>query len=701
MTAPTFTTARQRPAPPPLETRSFAPGSRVLARGEEWLVRRASRTSYGDTEVHVTGLSELVRGKDFVFLTPGLDEVVELKPEETALVGDDSPGYRKTRLYLESLLRASPPTEPRVYLGHKAAMDAVPYQLVPAAKALAQHRPRILIADAVGLGKTIEAGILLTELIRRGRGRRILVVALKSVLEQLQQELWARFTIPLVRLDSEGLARVQRRLPANANPFYYFDRVIISIDTLKKDEKYRRFLEKCHWDATLIDECQHVAVRARSAAGRSQRARLAELLAGTCDALVLTSATPHDGRPESFASLMNLLEPTAVADVESYSREDIQGLYVRRFKKDIAHQTREAFRPRLLRRHAVPASAAEDDVYALLADARFRTLDARGAGDGVLFRTTLLKGMLSSPEALLQTVDERIKKLHASSKAGADEDRALLGQLGERARAAAENGTNKLAEVVKLLRSMGVGAKADERVVLFSERIRTLELLERTLPEALSLPKEAVVVFHGSLDDTRQQALVKEFGTQDGRVRVLLCSDAASEGINLHFYCHRLIHYDIPWSLITLEQRNGRIDRFGQKYTPEVHYLLTEPGHERLRGDLRILEVLVEKEQQAHENLGDVRWLLDLHEVEKEEERIALAITRHEPAEDVLPDLDDLDLDEILASPTDLAPNGQQVDAETAEGHTLYASELAFWRDASLELERTGLSERPEWHDDI
>ena len=200
-------------------------------------------------------------------------------------------------------------------------MDLEPYQLEPALQALRQPRSRILIADAVGLGKTLEAGILATELIQRGRGKRILVVTLKSMLTQFQKEWWSRFSIPLVRLDSLGLARVRNRIPSNHNPFNYFDRSIISIDTLKNNLEYHNYLENAWWDIIVIDECHNVAARANEQ-GKSRRARLAEKLAGRSDTLILLSATPHDGSARSFASLMALLDPTAISDPDDYTPVD-------------------------------------------------------------------------------------------------------------------------------------------------------------------------------------------------------------------------------------------------------------------------------------------------------------------------------------------------------------------------------------------
>ena len=209
--------------------KTLAPGSRILVRDAEWLVRRVDRTSSGGQAIQAIGLSEIVRDRDSIFLSEIEESIEIVDPVDTELVGDSSPSYRDAILYIESHLRQTPPTDDRIHVGHHGAMDLVPYQLDPAAEALKQTRQRILIADAVGLGKTIECGILLSELIRRGRGKRILVLALKSMLTQFQKELWARFTIPLVRLDSVGIQRIRNRIPANHNPFYFYDRAIISI----------------------------------------------------------------------------------------------------------------------------------------------------------------------------------------------------------------------------------------------------------------------------------------------------------------------------------------------------------------------------------------------------------------------------------------------------------------------------------------
>src|SRR5699024_10188076 len=164
----------------------------------------------------------------------------------------------------------------------------------------------ILLADAVGLGKTIEIGMILSELVRRGRGERILIVTPKHVLEQMQFEMWTRFALPFIRLDSTGIQRIRQELPAGRNPFTYYKRVIVSIDTLKSDQ-YNPHLRAQRWDAVVIDESHNVTNP------ETQNHRLAEVLARNTDALILASATPHNGRKESFAELIRMLEPSAVS----------------------------------------------------------------------------------------------------------------------------------------------------------------------------------------------------------------------------------------------------------------------------------------------------------------------------------------------------------------------------------------------------
>ena len=186
---------------------NLAPGMRVVIRDAEWVIRRADRASDGGYQLACDGISEIVRGQQGIFLSRLEDRIQVLDPAETKIISDESPGYADSLLYMESLLRKKATNDASIQIAHQGAMNQVPYQLDPAVQALKQPRQRILIADAVGLGKTLEAGILTSELIHRGRGKRILVLAVKSMLTQFQKEFWNRFTIPLTRLDSIGLQR--------------------------------------------------------------------------------------------------------------------------------------------------------------------------------------------------------------------------------------------------------------------------------------------------------------------------------------------------------------------------------------------------------------------------------------------------------------------------------------------------------------
>lgn len=595
----------------------YAPGIRVEIRDAEWRIKRTDHTSDGGYLLTCEGLSELVRGREAAFLTKIEPNIRILAPEETVLVDDISSGYRASRLYLDTLIRQAPPVDEKIYLGQKAALDVMPFQFQPSRQALQQPRQRILIADSVGLGKTLEAGVLVSELIARGKGKRILVLAVKSMLTQFQQEFWNRFSIGLTRLDSQGLQRVRNRIPTNHNPFHYFDRSIISIDTIKQDIDYRHYLEQAYWDIIIIDEAHNVAERS----SHSQRARLAKLLATRSDTLIMLSATPHDGKPESFASLMNMLDPTAIANPSDYAKEDFRdkGLVIRRFKEDIREQLSSNFPDRDIATRMSTASVPEEYTYDTLLETEFKTLKSAGAGQ--LFRTTLSKALFSSPAALLSMIvnrSQRLKsRLEKETTADKREDiQSDLNQLHTLLKAAESidaksfSKYQKLVELLKMDTEEGRGFDWDpkdssDRLVIFTESIPTLEFLETHLPKDLKLKKDQVLILRGDMSDKELAQTVDAFNQKNHPARLLLCSDVASEGINLHHLSHRMVHFDIPWSLMVFQQRNGRIDRYGQTQQPLIRYLLTDSSNQKIKGDNRILEVLIEKDAQAGKNIGD------------------------------------------------------------------------------------------------
>ena len=598
----------------------IAPGAHILARDAVWRVLRVDPTSTGNPAWTVIGVSGIVRDQEAIFLQDYEPDVVVLDPKATALADDTSPGHRAGLVYLEALLRDVPPADDQICVGHQAAMDVLPFQLEPARLALRQLRARILIADAVGLGKTLEAGILLSELIRRGRARRILVVTTKSMLTQFQKEMWSRFTIPLVRLDSAGLQRIREHIPTNHNPFHHFDRTIISVDTLKQKNALRHHLEKARWDVIVIDEAHNVAERGQG----SLRAQLAQSLASRSDTLILLSATPHDGRAESFASLMNMLDPTAIANPRAYAADDIRGLYVRRFKRDVADELRTHFPDRQMHIARAATTPAEDAAFQAIGALRLSS--DRAARGSVLFRTSLLKAMLSSPAACLQTLSTRLKNLRTSRQPDPD-DLAALEHVVARVKAVDLAAFSRYHRLLRLLtHEMGWTRKKDDRVVVFTERIETLKLLHEHLPPALGLEDKAVEILHGGMSDIDQQRVVEAFGKDNDPVRLLIASDVASEGLNLHYLCHRMVHFDVPWSLMVFQQRNGRIDRYGQERAPQILYLGVESALPSLQGDQRILDRLIEKEHEAHTNIGDPRNLVGVHDIEAQEETTALAL---------------------------------------------------------------------------
>jgi SNF2 family DNA or RNA helicase len=663
----------------------YTPGQRVIIRDAEWTIRKVEILADDGYELTCDGFSNFIKGKEAIFLTTYESNIQIIDPNDTKFIIDKSSGFTKSLLYMESLLKDVVPTDNKIHRASKAAMDIVPYQFEPALQALSQPRQRILMADAVGLGKTLEAGILTTELIKRGKGKRILVLAVKSMLTQFQKEFWNRFSIPLTRLDSQGIQRVRNKIPANMNPFFYYDKSIVSIDTLKQEALYRSYIEESYWDIIIIDEAHNVADRNSG----SQKSKLAKLIASRCDTLMMLSATPHDGKAESFASLLNMLDPTAIANPKDYSRADFEDkkLVIRRFKKDIADQVTNEFKTRQIFTISSNATMAEEVVFEYISNISFQSIDNKKRKASELFKTTLTKSLLSSPIACIESVKNRIKKVEKLEDNYAN-DIDTLGDLLEKLEDVDTNSFSKYNKLVELIqKKMKWKKQTNDRIVIFTERIKTVEFLKEHLQDDLKLKDDAIVTMTGStMSDIEINKVVEDFGQENSKVRLLIATDVASEGINLHYLSHRLIHFDIPWSLMTFQQRNGRVDRYGQEQNPEIYYMQTLSQDEEFKGDNRILEILITKDEQAAQNIGDPSAFLNVYDEKEEENIVAEAMSSGKDADEFSQELDD-NVEEAefdwLSSLNDTEDEEKpSIESEIVESSSFYEDDLKYSTDA-------------------
>ena len=616
-----------------LQMAVFSPGMRVLCRDAEWLVTRVdSSSSQRDQVIHCIGADDLTRGHEAAFLTQ-LDRIQPVDPRQTRLVKDESGGYAQAKLFLEAQLRQMPITDPDPHVEGMGAFTPMNYQKEVVQRAIMQLRPRLLLADAVGLGKTIEVGMVLSELMKRGQADRILVLAKKSMLAQFQAELWNRFAIPLVRLDSAGLSKLQLKIPASKNPFEVYHRIIISIDTLKDIGRYSHFLESIRWDVVVIDEAHNVSGGTNPEKHLSFR--LARRLARRTNSMLLTTATPHNGKRETFGRLISLLDPSAIPDpkLREYEAADIKPFFLMRFKEDVRGEAGDYFSPRQvvsIEETTISASTEEEQVYGQLAHIRQRVLDKTLVANAIV-QWGMYKSFLSSPEACRSTAEKRYKQLKSKtpSSAEARELKKLVDALS--AVKITQSARYKL--LLQELVNLGWDSSSSStRLLVFTESRVTQEHLGRALAKHFRLkysekhedqPKQPLAVIHGGMADVTLAATVESFGTGTSKIRMLLATDVASEGVNLHHQCHHIIHYDLPWSIITLIQRNGRIDRFGQKHNPIIRYLMVRTQAGFLNGDHEIFERLIEKVEEINRSTRSGESILKLYDAKKEEEYIA------------------------------------------------------------------------------
>ncbi|GHO65075.1 helicase SNF2 family protein [Ktedonobacter sp. SOSP1-52] len=607
-------------------------------------------------------------------------------PEPT---GFDTPERLDTFLNAVRWGAASSADVQAIQAPFRSGIQLEDYQLDPVARAIEMPRVNLLIADDVGLGKTIEAGLVIQELIIRHRARRVLIVCPASLQVQWRDQMRDKFGLEFRIVDSKLVSELRRERGPHVNPWSHFPRLITSVDYLKRERPLRLFSETLpregeslyprKYDLLIVDEAHNVAPSGRGKyATDSQKTQALRRIAPHFEHKLFLSATPHNGYRESFSALLELLDNQRFARGVNPNQRQLETIMVRRLKSEMKDWDGGArFPKREIADIPVSYTQQEREIHRALREySRHRERQAREKGDNtslyaVDFVTTLLKKRLfSSPMAFLSTLEKHIESLttprrHASVtrrpsvgilrgkleqieqehddeeelydataealeataplfEAPNAQDLAQLEQMRAWAEQASQRSDSKAQELVKWLQAhIKPGGKwSRERVIIFTEYRDTqkwlFELLTREgFTEKGPDGESRTLLLYGGMDmkDREEVKAAFQADPDDASVRILLATDAASEGIDLQNYCSRLIHYEIPWNPNRLEQRNGRVDRHGQR-APQVDiyhfvsstYQQTQYWQEKdqLDADLSFLWTAVKKINQIREDLGSV-----------------------------------------------------------------------------------------------
>ncbi len=550
----------------------LTPGDIVRTRQKRWRVEEVRRFEKCDV-VRLAGADEATAGITRCVITPF--EIVERldRPPRLKRVG-----LRRWRRGCRALIaEVAPPGSLRS--ARNARIDLLPHQLEPALAIVRGLGTRVLLADEVGLGKTVQAALVVAELRRRSAADRVLILTPAGLREQWASELRTRLHLDAFVADAASLRRRQATLPLDVNVWETVPLTIASIDYVKRPDVYRA-LAACHWDVLIVDEAHNVATD-------SNRHSAIESLAQRTTYVLLVTATPHNGDRRAFASLCN---------VGSLGGD--RALLFRRTRQDV--------RPGAVRRvhHLnVRSSRAEIRMHALLA--RFIHAARGEHGDGVALAASVLqKRALSSAHSLERSIARRLDVLDCGSDnyarqlllplpdssgeltAADDEpewsaelklcdpmrERQLLRDVAAAARHAGRH-ESKIGALARLLR------RAREPAVVFTEFRDTLLHLRDSLTFR-------VAILHGGMNRDERSAALNAFAS--GTVAALLTTDAAGEGLNLHHTCRLVVNLELPWNPMRLEQRIGRVDRIGQRRVVHaVHFVARETVESKILDRLR------------------------------------------------------------------------------------------------------------------
>ncbi|GAB3523540.1 DISARM system SNF2-like helicase DrmD [Arthrobacter monumenti] len=552
------------------------------------------------------------------------------------------------------------------------------YQLDPLRRALEAPRANLLLADDVGLGKTVEAGLVVQELLLRHRARSVIIVCPAGLVIKWQEEMRDKFGLGFEIVNSNTMRDFRRRFGVHANPFILFPRVIVSMSWLPSPRAERllrdvyaraddkRVADRYAFDVVIVDEAHHVAPATPSRGGYdksryavdSQRTVSVRELARRCEHRLFLSATPHNGYTESFTALMEMVDPQRFARGADLDGKALREVAVRRLKKDLPD---EGFKLREV--HALVFQPSDDESEAydrLIAFAKRRNAAVKaekGKRAADLATLILKKRFFSSPTAFASTAetylatrlrgDDDIDLPDYDEVLGdeaPDEEEGRLEQPELEALRSAQRAQvpltpeditdlewlinwgwryaslpdTKLQALINQIRGQLLtpdGTWLNERLVIFTEYVATLNWIRDVL-NAVGLGGDRLAVIEGSTNAEERELIRVRFTENPSKdpVRILIATDAAGEGIDLQTRCHRLVSFDIPFNPNRLEQRIGRIDRYGQNERPQIYHpdpadkAVTASNYAR---DTDYLARVARKISRVQEDLGSAGDIID------------------------------------------------------------------------------------------
>ena len=783
-------------------------GDLVRLRGREWVVEalKPGSTKEELSTVELACIADDAQGES---LRAVLESEIDVRLVQDDLwqqmgrEGSDDPKVLAAHVRAVAWKSATAADRDLFQAPFRAGIRLDPYQLLPLAKALKLPRVNLLIADDVGLGKTVEAGLVLREMLLRRRVDFVVVSAPAAMITQWQDELAQKFGLGFTIVDRDYLAAVRRAYGFAANPWAVGSRFIVS-HSLLADETYSSGLKDALGPfrpraLLILDEAHHAAPASGQAyAVDSQFTKAVRALAERFEHRLFLSATPHNGHSNSFAALLEILDPQRFTRGFPVEPDDLEPIMVRRLKSDLRRLGVARFPRRIIEPAVIDGLSpdAPELVLATLLQAYRDWCEAGLQGTSLARARFVFSGLqqrlLSSIPAFARTLRRHLTTLQrhrdkADVPAGSDAVPALLAQgapdlepsdseedqdalleamqseeddIVESATSAAAGSLRSFDEAIARVEGMLEIAKQNERrpdarvawlidwinrnmldgarcwnarrLILFTEWEDTRLWLERRLKEAFAdtdCVDDRISTFTGITGQKRRDEVKLAFNADPAKepLRILLCTDAAREGINLQTRCCDLVHFDLPWNPSRLEQRNGRIDRKLQPASEVVcRYFVY-----RQRPEDQVLAALVRKTETIREQLGSAGQVIAdrihqrlvrngiarpaaaalAHDIEAEEEDARTRLARREMADEeerrlarLNRELDQLNRElEHARRRVGIAPDELQAVVQTAlqrDGVPLLpAEDLAMPGAYRLDPDASGFARDPSWAD--